>query len=173
MQNELNDLTLYSKLWSAFKDFFYCRLQLEKYEDTFSFLRLANSVDLWFSQNNISLCLLSDDRENIQSHFLDILASNNYRQNKLIFDNFTQLMSLREVDKNEIQNILSLPWLDSSTLPPKITKNHIANAKSLDFATKVKCLEAITKYGKGRQRLNMYSMCISSCAIELGVAIVM
>lgn len=136
-------------------------------------MRLANSLDSWFSQNNIPLYLLNNNVQNIESQLLKVLTSNNLEKNKLIFDNFNQLFSLREVDKNEIQNILSLPWLDSKEFPPNITKSHIANAKALDSQTKVKCLSSISKYGKGLQPLNLHSMCISSYAVDLGVASVM
>ncbi|XP_011503709.1 PREDICTED: serine/threonine-protein kinase atr-like [Ceratosolen solmsi marchali] len=172
--NRLNitftDINRISKLWISLKDYFFKNLRLEKYTGTLNFLRLMNLLDYQLAKNNVSLTLIDTEIANIQSQFLKSLVTNNYHQNKLIFENFVQLISLREANKIQIQNILLLPWLDTNTLSLKITKLHLANAKSLDSATKVKCLNSISIYGKGRQRLDVLNMCISSCEIELGVA---
>jgi hypothetical protein len=165
-----NDINRISKLWSSLKDYFLRNLQLEKYQETLNFLQLINFLDYWLTENSISLILIDADIDNIQSQFLKALVTNNYHQKKLIFENFTQLISFKEINKIEIQNILLLPWLDTNALSSKITKLHLANAKSLDFSTKVKCLNSISRHGNGRQRLDTLSMCISSCEIELGVA---
>lgn len=167
------DITQISKLWSALKDNFHKNLQLEKYEDILHFLQLTNLLDFHLDQNEISIKLFDTDIAHMQAQFLKSLASSNYQNNKLIFENFTNLISLREADRSEIQNILLLPWLNINTLPSTMSKTHLANAKSLDFATKVKCLNSISRYGKGRHRLDVLNMCISSCEIELGVASVL
>ncbi|XP_014204493.1 serine/threonine-protein kinase ATR [Copidosoma floridanum] len=164
------DITQISKLWSSLKDWFLKNLQHEKYHESLKFLRLANCLDLWFIQNNILLKLIDSDIADVQTIYLKALSAKNFEHNKLVFENFTQLISLREVNKTEIQSVLSLPWLDSNVLTSRIAKTHLANGKSLDFATKAKCLTAIIRYGKGRQRLDILNMCITSYEIELGVA---
>ncbi|OXU29026.1 hypothetical protein TSAR_005154 [Trichomalopsis sarcophagae] len=166
------DINQVSKLWITIKDQFYKYLQLEQYKNLLLILRLTNLLDLQLAESNISINLFEHDIANIQSQLLKALTTNNCEQNKLIFENFCQLISLRGIDNNEIQNILLLPWLDSNALTTNITKTHLANAKSLDCATKVKCLIAICRHGKGYQRLHIINMCISSSEIELGVAIV-
>lgn len=164
------DIVQISKLWATIKDQFYKYLQLEKYKDLLLILRLTNLLDFQLAESNILINLFEHDIENIQSQLLKALTTNNCEQNKLIFEIFCQLISLRGVDSNEIQNILLLPWLDSNALTTNITKTHLANAKSLDCATKVKCLIAICRHGKGYQRLHVINMCISSSEIELGAA---
>lgn len=167
------DLSKASRIWAALKELSFKNLQAEKYTEIFKFLQLSNWLDFRFSVNNIIVNLFDTDTTSMQSVFLKSLDSNNYRQNKLIFECFAQLISLREMNKDEIQNVLMLPWLDISQIPPNLTKTHLANAKSLDFATKVKCIDSISRYGKGRHRLEVLNMCISSCEIELGISSVL
>ena len=130
-------------------------------------------MDSQLVQIGVSINLIDTDFPEIQSQFLKALETNNYHQHKLIFESFSQLISLQRVNKNEIQSILILPWLDSNFLSNKITTTHLANAKSIDSFTKVKCLNAISRYGRGHHRLKILNICISSCEIELGVASVL
>ncbi|XP_058804986.1 serine/threonine-protein kinase ATR-like [Phymastichus coffea] len=167
------DLSQISKVWATLKKFMSRNLEMEKYKETLKLLQLANWIDFRFSHKNITVNLLDTDVRSIQSAFLKGLDSNNYRQNKLIFECFSQLISLREINKDQIQSILMLPWLDISLIPPGVTKTHLANAKSLDFATKVKCVNSLSRYGKGKQRIEILNMCLSSCEIELGVSSVL
>ena len=156
------------------KDLFDKNTQYEKYEETLNFLKLANMLDFQLTQKKITVKLLDDnDVKLLLSYFFKTLTTNNYNQNKLVFENIVQLLSLREVKKSEIQNILYLPWLDASVLQPNITKIHLANAKSLDFLTKVKCLNSISRFGSGRHRLDILSMCLYNCEVELGVATIL
>ncbi|KAL7294393.1 hypothetical protein TKK_0012398 [Trichogramma kaykai] len=161
-------------LWKSLKDLFNKYLKHEKYEELLNFFKLTKVLDFRLVQQQKTIKLLDGEIPRIFSTFLNTLSTNNYKQNKLVFENFVQLISLQEVDKDEIQNILSLPWLDVTSIKVfNFTKIQLANAKSLDFATKVKCLNAIGMHGKGQHRLDIFNMSISNCEIELGVASIM
>ncbi|KAJ8680180.1 hypothetical protein QAD02_015967 [Eretmocerus hayati] len=171
------DMTQISKLWAALKDDFLKCLETEEYKEALNFLQLTKILDLQLSLKNISLHLLGSDFREMKSQLFKTLSSEqnlsahrNCERNKLVFEMFTHLIALREANKSEIQKILMMPWLNNIDISEGITNFHLANAKALDSATKVKCINAISRYGKGAQRLEILKMCASHCDIELAIA---
>ena len=151
-----------SELWKCLRTCFIRNLSERNFSQISSFLESTSLLDSWFTDRKIQARLFENDMELIFDSLINDLNHSNFQLNTLIFQCLVQLMAHSESNKENIQQVLSLPWIRNESESMEIDDDLKALANSLDFNTKLKCLEAICRYGTGKSRLDLLKECVSN-----------
>lgn len=162
-----------SPLWMSLRTSLSEHLKSEEYEEAARILSISRSLSSWLSENSIFRATLYDDCDTLAiMRLCERPEKINSRAVRLIFQCLVDLMAHNEADRLQIQRILSLPWSQEPLGSAEGTRRLFAIAKSLDVDMKTKAIRAISEFGKGRDRVNILSACLSRSEIELSVAAV-
>ena len=160
-----------SPLWKSLLTIFEDNLKREQFNEVDKILRVSSCLSVWLDNNGMQGARIYDDSEDFVIRKLrDCLENINCREIQGIYQCLVELMSHEEVNRSEIQRILSLPWSQEPVALAEGSRRLAATAKSLGVETKAHAVRAIAEFGKGRERLSLLSACVSSNEIDLSVA---
>ncbi|KAK0175715.1 hypothetical protein PV327_009444 [Microctonus hyperodae] len=179
--NVILNITKLSQLWKSIMD-----IVMKSMDSPDFIIFFKRALDI--SQLLSSWLLLEKSRGRFFNDFHDLLknflikldTSNNMDSTSAsTFMYFVDILALNEDDncQNDIQNILMLPWSQARE-PVSICNDKTYNkifvmAKSLDTDSKIKCLEAVCKLGKGRIRMKYLSSCIANSHTEFSTVVLL
>lgn len=159
-----------SKLWSNLRICFINSLPKKNFFYISGFLESTNLLCHWFIEHKIQAQLFEDDVNVITNFLLENLSDSDSATNSLVFQCLICLLSHLESDKKKILNVLYLPWSKNDSEAMNIDKNIINVENSIDFETKLKCLESICRYVPENISFSLLTECVSMPDIKFSIA---
>ncbi|XP_003702936.2 serine/threonine-protein kinase ATR isoform X1 [Megachile rotundata] len=162
------------KSWNILRKELVCSTQMKKFETSKHILKASRTLQSWLKDLQLPTDLYINELEEILKILLDSLSPEHYQQRNVIFENLVHLMAHNESNKDLIEKILALPFIEHIEISENIVNNYVKEAaKSLDIATMLKCLEALCEYGTGIDQLKILNTCINNRETELSVGAVL
>lgn len=107
----------------------------------------------------------------IYNFLISNLDDNNSTINSLVFQCIICLMNHSEVDKGRILHFLSTRWNNRDDDAMDVDFNDYRNiGRTIDFQTKLECLEVICRYESGKNGLRILKDCITKSDIPFSIA---
>lgn len=163
-------VTSVSKLWENLRALFVKSLYKKNFSQMSSFLESTSLLDSWLIYRKMNAQLYEEDIGLIFNFLRENLSYSNSQSNIFVFHCLMQLMAHSESNKEKIQQILSLPWTKKRPESMEVDNDLKSIADSLDFETKIKCLETVCRYGNGKSHLQLLKECFSNPDVEFTIA---
>ena len=159
-----------SKLWESLRTQFIKNLSKKNFFQISTFLKSTSLLDSWLIDRKINARLYEEDMELIFNFLKENLNNSNPKSNILVFQCLIHLMAHSESNKENIQEILSLPWSKKAPESMEIDNHLKSVADLLDFETKIKCLETVCRYGNGKSHIDLLNECISNPDVKYSIS---
>lgn len=160
-----------SKLWMNLRAKFMENLEKKNFAYIHGFLVSTNLLYHWIIENKIEAQLFEDDMNVIYNFLISNLDDNNSTINSLVFQCIICLMNHSEVDKGRILHFLSTRWNNRDDDAMDVDFNDYRNiGRTIDFQTKLECLEVICRYESGKNGLRILKDCITKSDIPFSIA---
>ncbi|XP_063984803.1 serine/threonine-protein kinase ATR-like [Diachasmimorpha longicaudata] len=162
-----------SPLWRSIQALIVQKIQTKELLELKKCLEIGRTVSLWMTSKKIRGKLF-DDSEGLMATLRSLLeTSDDSSELELTYLCLRELLMMEEFPKAEVQKLLLLPWFpDKSSGNLDVSRKLSNTLKTLSMETKLKCLETVCEFGKGRIRIKYLSICVSSNDSELSVSAV-
>ncbi|XP_015115874.1 serine/threonine-protein kinase atr [Diachasma alloeum] len=162
-----------SPLWRSIQALMLQKIETKELPELRKCLEIGRTISLWMMSKKIRGKLF-DDSEALMASLRGLLEnSQDSMEIELSYLCLMELMMIGEFPKAEVQKILLLPWFpDKSSSNLDLSRRLSTSLKTLTMETKLKCLETICEFGKGRVRIKYLSTCVSNNDSELSVSAV-
>ncbi|XP_076679651.1 serine/threonine-protein kinase atr isoform X1 [Andrena cerasifolii] len=165
-----NSISDVCESWSLLRNELTSATQVGRFERLMHILKASRILQCWLRELKLQTKLYTTDLDDILKTLLQNLSSEHCEQKKIIFESCIHMMAHNESNKQLIQKLITLPFIQHIEIPKEIGNNHVKEAAaSLDIATMLKCLEVLCEFGSGMERLKVLNTCILNCEPELAV----
>ncbi|CAK9833676.1 Serine/threonine-protein kinase atr [Anthophora retusa] len=159
--------------WNLLKKQLLIATQMERFEISMHILKASRALQSWLKELQLQVNLYTHELDEILKLLLQNLNSEQCQQENIIFGSLVHIMAHNESDKDLIQKILIIPFIQHAEISVNVINDHAKKtAKSLDIATKLKCLEVLCEFGNAKEQLKILNICIVSHQTELIVGAV-
>lgn len=160
-------------LWNLLKKELITATEKGRFETIVHILKASNILQSWLKELQLTTNLYTHELDYVLKVLLQNLNSGLCQQKDIIFECLMHIITHNESNKNLIQKILILPFMDIE-IPVNIVNSHVKEiAKSLNTATMLKCLEVLCEHGNGIERLKVLNTCIIGHQSEIAAGAVL
>ncbi|KAG6794440.1 serine/threonine-protein kinase atr-like [Apis mellifera caucasica] len=160
--------------WNLLKKELITATQKEKFKITMHILKASRILQSWLKELQLEMILYTDELDYILKLLLQNLNSGQYEQKNVIFECLIHMIAHDESNKDLIQKILTLPFMQHIEISMDIINNHAKEVfKSVDTAAMLICLEVLCEYGRGMERLKILNTCIMDYQTDIAAAAVL
>lgn len=162
------------KSWNLLKKELITATQKERFKTSMYIVKASHILQSWLKELQLTTNLYTHELDYVLKVLLKNLNSGLHQQKDIIFECLIYMIAHDESDKDLIQKILTLPFIQNIEIPVDILNNHAKEiAKSLDTDTMLKCLEALCEHGNGMERLKLLNTCIVGYQTEIAAGAVL
>lgn len=161
--------------WNLLKKELITATQKEKFKITMHILKASRILQSWLKELQLKMILYTDELDYILKLLLQNLNSGQYEQKNIIFECLIHMIAHDESNKDLIQKILTLPFMQHIEISMDIINNHAKEVfKSVDTAAMLICLEVLCEYGRGEvEQLKILHTCIMDYQTDIAAAAVL
>ncbi|XP_034947758.1 serine/threonine-protein kinase ATR-like [Chelonus insularis] len=176
--HSIESLLSKSKLWKELHDCVMLNLGSPEFINNFyNLTRIARSLSNWVSIRQLKLKFFEDINE-IVNYLIKAIDISNIHETKIhkCLQCMINLLAIDNGNQMDIINILMIPW--TSLKPCKlmseltISNQSLSLLQAVDNDTKIKCIESISEFYRGKEKIKYLSACITGNQTELGIAVI-
>ncbi|XP_076757525.1 serine/threonine-protein kinase ATR [Xylocopa sonorina] len=148
--------------------------KMERFETSMHILKASRILQFWLKELQLQTHVYTDELNYIMKMLLQNLNSGQCQQKHIIFESLVHIMAHSESNKDLIQKILTLPFIQQVEIPADVMNYHAKEIiKSLDTVSLIKCLEVLCECGNGIEILKILNVCIMNHQTDLAVGAIL